>query len=143
MPKSWNPEYAEWKEEFEKLPLNEETILIGHSAGGAFLVRWLDETKSKVKSLILVSPGKAGKESTKSLLDLYGSKKYKNIKDYVKEPIIIFTADNDFDYHIENAYEYKKELPAVVILLGKGFGHFTEKGMGKKEFPELLKEVLE
>ena len=36
MPKSWNPEYAEWKEEFEKLPLNEETILIGHSAGGAF-----------------------------------------------------------------------------------------------------------
>jgi predicted alpha/beta hydrolase family esterase len=47
MPKNWNPLYKEWKGEFEKLNVDEDTILIGHSAGGGFLVRWLGENQCK------------------------------------------------------------------------------------------------
>lgn len=142
MPTPWEPKYEEWKEVFDKLSINEDSILIGHSCGGAFLVRWLGETKIKIERLILVSPGKAGKESKKSLSNLYGDKIYKNIGDYVKEQIIVFTADDDLKYHISNAHEYEKELPSRIVRLGKGYGHFIRGDMGTEEFPELLKEIL-
>lgn len=142
MPTPWEPKYEKWKEIFDRLPLDRNSILIGHSCGGAFLVRWLDETKKKIKKLILVSPGKSGKESKKSRSNLYGNKIYKNIQNHVKEKIVIFTAEDDMKYHINNAYEYEKELPAKVIHLGNGFGHFTLEDMKTEEFPELLEEVL-
>ncbi|MFW6233285.1 MAG: RBBP9/YdeN family alpha/beta hydrolase [Nanoarchaeota archaeon] len=140
-PQDWNPKYNQWKKEFEKNNINEDAILIGHSSGGAFLVRWLGETKTKVKKLILVSPGKSKKQRRNTLDDLYGNKTYKNIQKYVKYPIILYTSNNDIPQHIKGAREYKKELPARIINL-KNKGHFTEKDMGTKEFPELLQEIL-
>ena len=56
MPEPWNADYYKWKKEFDKLNVNEETILIGHSCGAAFLIRWLGDTKRKIKKLILVAP---------------------------------------------------------------------------------------
>src|SRR3990167_2728807 len=49
LPTSWNPKYDEWEKEFEKYSVTESTLLVGHSCGGAFLVRWLLETKKRVK----------------------------------------------------------------------------------------------
>ncbi len=56
MPKPWLPDYQAFKQEFEKHPINEDTVLVGHSCGCAFLVRWLGETKKRIKKLILVAP---------------------------------------------------------------------------------------
>ncbi|MGE0792626.1 MAG: class I tRNA ligase family protein [Candidatus Woesearchaeota archaeon] len=140
-PNDWYPKYNDWKELFEKNNIDENSILIGHSAGGAFLVRWLDETGRKIKKLILVSPGKAGKQSRNFLDDLYGNVTIKNIGKNVKSEIVIYTSNNDIEKHIIGAKEYSEELPAKVITL-ENKGHFTEKEMGTKEFPELLNEVL-
>ncbi|MFC1710636.1 alpha/beta hydrolase [Nanoarchaeota archaeon] len=139
MPTSWDPKYNEWKEVFDKFPIDENSILIGHSAGGAFLVRWLGETNKKIKKLILVSPGKVIKRD--SLRDLYSFKTNTKIKENMGK-IIIMTADDDIEYHIPNAYEYQKEIGGEVIKFGKGYGHFTEKRMGTKQFPELLNKVI-
>ena len=49
MPKHWNPKYSEWKKEFEKLILDYDSILIGHSAGAGFLTRWIQETGKKFR----------------------------------------------------------------------------------------------
>ncbi len=140
-PKDWFPNYEDWKEMFGKNNINNHTVLIGHSAGGAFLVRWLGETKNKIKKLILVSPGKAGRETRKKLSNLYGRNTYKSIKNYVENGIIVFTSNDDIPVHIKNAYEYENELPAKVIYL-KDKGHFTLGDMGTEEFPELLEEIL-
>ena len=138
----WKPNYFEWKKEFDKLNINENTILIGHSCGGAFLVRWLDETKKRIKKLILVSPGKSGREGRKVLTDFYGNKTIHGIERFVKEQIVVYISDDDIPYHIPSAYEYQKELNARVVRFDKGYGHFTIEGMGTEEFPELLDEVL-
>ena len=50
------PIYEKWKREFERFDVNENTILIGHSCGGGFLLRWLSENKIKIDKLILVAP---------------------------------------------------------------------------------------
>ncbi len=142
MPTAWAPKYDEWKSIMDKLIVNENTILIGHSAGGAFLVRWLAETGKKIKKLILVSPGKAGHESNHLLNNFYASKADLNIKNNF-DKLIIFTADDDISYHIPNAYEYQKELGGKLIHLGKGYGHFCKGYMGTEEFPELLNEIVQ
>ncbi len=56
MPVPYNPVYEDWKAEFEKYKIDENTILVGHSCGGGFLVRWLGENKVKVGKVVLVEP---------------------------------------------------------------------------------------
>jgi len=71
MPKNWAPDYNEWKEEFEKIEVDGESILVGHSLGGTFLVRWLGETKQKIKKLILVAPAKVFHKNGDLLANFY------------------------------------------------------------------------
>jgi len=56
MPHPWEPVYEDAKKVFDKIDINEDTILIGHSAGCASLARYLGERKVRVKKLILVAP---------------------------------------------------------------------------------------
>jgi len=141
MPEPWNPKYEEWKKEFEKLPVNENTTLIGHSAGGAFLVSWLGDTGKKVKKLILVAAGKIILEANEDRLkDLYTFDIDNDIKNNVGE-IVVFISDDELDHGKESSRIYEKELEAKLIEL-KGRGHFTFNDMGTHEFPELLEEVL-
>ncbi|MCW8966697.1 MAG: class I tRNA ligase family protein, partial [Candidatus Pacearchaeota archaeon] len=67
MPESWAPNYKKWKNEFEKISVDENSVLIGYSAGGAFLVRWLSETKTKIKKIILVAPAKIPNNDTRGI----------------------------------------------------------------------------
>src|SRR5687767_10509252 len=43
MPTPYAPDFAAWRETFERIGVDELTTLIGWSAGGGFLVRWLSE----------------------------------------------------------------------------------------------------
>jgi len=139
MPAPWRPDYNEWKKEFEKLSINENSILIGHSAGGAFLVRWLGETKKKIKKLILVSASKENSKTSKRIKELCKFNIGNKIKELVGE-IIVFTSDDEPSYRKENAAVYGEKLNGKLIML-KGKGHFC-KGDGVTEFPELFDEIL-
>jgi predicted alpha/beta hydrolase family esterase len=46
-PFPFRPRYEDWKKEFERFDITPETILVGHSCGGGFLVRYLSETKKR------------------------------------------------------------------------------------------------
>ena len=89
MPEHWNPSYSEWKKEFEKLVLDYDTILIGHSAGAGFLTRWIQETGKKFRKLILVAPGRVVDENNLYLKAFYGPELDEKIKDNFEE-IVIF-----------------------------------------------------
>jgi predicted alpha/beta hydrolase family esterase len=105
MPIPWQPVYRDWKQEFEKLPLNEDSILVGHSAGGAFLVRWLGE--KKVKKLILVSPGKkiGDYPNAEHNTELYDFEVNPKVKERAKE-IMIFTSPEEPPHRQENVVLY-------------------------------------
>ncbi len=142
MPMSWQPNYKNWKKQIEKLNLkiDENSILIGHSAGGSFLVRWLGEKQIKINKLILIAPSKLISDESIRLKDFNDFEIDKNIKNLANE-IIVFSSKDDKPYRIKSHKIYKKELDAKFIEF-ENKGHFTFKYMKSNRFPELLKEIL-
>jgi len=141
MPFPWNPNYESWKKEFEKLEVNENSILIGHSGGCSFLVRWLGEFKKKIKKLILVAPWKIpSKNFSKGENELYNFEIDETIKERVEE-VIIFTSDNEEKNGKESAKIYHNFLGGKLIEL-QNHGHYTLGEMGTEKFPELLEEII-
>jgi uncharacterized protein len=141
MSDAWNPDYNFWKEEFEQIEIGEDDVLIGHSAGGAFLVRWLGETEKKIKKLILVAPWKIqSPDFPEGENDLYDFKINRKIVKNVNR-IVIFTSDDTEEDGKKSVKEYVDFLKADLIEL-KEYGHFDSE-MGTNEFPELLEKILE
>ena len=141
MPNPWKPSYETWKREFDKLEINEDSILVGHSCGCAFLVRWLGESSQKIKKLILVAPWKIPGESDEIKKKFYNYPINEDIKSRVGESVI-FTADDEHEDGKKSAKIFHDALGGKVIEL-KNHGHYILGDMGTEEFPELLKEVLE
>ena len=124
---------------FEKNKIDENSVLIGHSSGGGFLVRWLGETKKKIKKLILVAPAIIHSGTYEPLMDLLDFRINKDIKDNVEE-IIIFASKDD----MKGILEFVKIYSEALDVKPKWFedkGHFTLGDMKTKEFPELLNEI--
>ncbi|MCF7865877.1 HAD-IA family hydrolase [Candidatus Woesearchaeota archaeon] len=139
-PKDWEPDYEEWKKIFEKNDINENTTLIGHSAGTAFILRYLSETNKNIHKVILVAPAYVQVDRTKRLEKLYEFKINSKLKKTLQD-LTIIVSDNDEEDIIESAKEIHKILGGNLIEF-KEKGHFTESDMGTNEFPELLKEVI-
>ena len=140
MPSPWEPDYEKFKQEFEKYEITENYILVGHSCGSAFLVRWLGENKQKILKLILVAPWKIPDKDDEFRKAFYTYPVDETIKSRVKE-IFMFTADNEEDDGKESLKIFHQALGGEIIEL-RGRGHYTMSDMGTTEFPELLEVIL-
>ncbi len=140
MPMPWEPDYEKFKTEFEKQSIDEDTILIGHSCGCAFLVRWLGEIKRKVFKLILVAPSKIMDGSDDPVKTLYIYDIDQTIKDRINE-IIMFTSNNEKDKGKESLKIFYEALGGKIINL-ENYGHYVVEDMGTEEFPELIEEII-
>jgi len=140
MPSPWYPDYEKFKKEFAKYSVDENTILVGHSCGCAFLVRWLGETKKKIFKLILVAPWKIPDKDDEFRKKIYTYPIDETIKNRVKE-IVMFTADSEREGGKKSLKIFHKALGGEVIEL-KGQGHYILKDMGTEEFPELIEVIL-
>lgn len=140
MPHPHDPVYEDHKRVFERLEVNEDTVLIGHSDGAAFLVRWLGETKVKIDKLILIAPWKIARsddETNKAFFDFEIDESI----GYRANEVILFSSNTGPKEGNETFKVFQDALEGEVINL-KGHGHYTEEDMGTTEFPELLEVVL-
>ena len=140
-PKDWNPNYEDWKKEFEKNKIDKNTVLVGHSVGCAFLLRWLGEKKKMVSKLILVAPVVIPSEKWPFLNDLLNFAINRDIRDFAGK-ITVFFSNND-SKEILKSVKVISELFSIAPINLLNRGHFTLEDMGKEEFPELLCKVLE
>ncbi len=142
LPEPWAPRYEAFKAEFEKYPISENTILVGHSCGGSFLARYLGETKRRAKALVIVAPWKQTKYPDDQIRNtFYGYEVDAGIKERVKD-IIMFTADNEDPIGKISLDVFHQALGGEVIEL-PGRGHYIYGDMGREEFPELLEKIIE
>ncbi|MEK7560444.1 MAG: alpha/beta hydrolase [Patescibacteria group bacterium] len=140
MPDPWQPNYQQFKAEFEKCEVGQNSILVGHSCGAAFLVRWLGETKRKISKLILVAPWKIPDTDDEFRKEFYTYPIDESIKSRVGE-IILFTADDEEGRGKESLKIFHQALGGEIIEL-KGHGHYTLDDMGTEEFPALLEKII-
>lgn len=139
MPGEYSPHYGQWKKMFERFEINKETILIGHSCGGGFLVRWLSENDVNVGKVLLVAPWLDPKkeidpEFFNFSIDPHIVKKTKGLS--------IFYSTNDMETVNQSIEILKSTLLGVKFKEFHDKGHFVLGDMKTEQFPELIGEIL-
>ncbi len=143
MPLAFMPRYEAWKREFERFEITEETILIGHSCGGGFLVRWLSENKDrKVGKVILVAPWINPENNPAS--DTSDFFNFEIDPDFVYRTngTTIFSSDNDHKSIQETIKILQEVVKNLKLVDFHNYGHFCYGDMKTEQFPELLKEAV-
>jgi len=141
MPLAYEPDYKVWKREFERFDICQNTSLIGHSAGGTFILRWLSENANlKVDQVALVAPSYHSRDN--SFVDFLDFSIESSIAEQVSR-LTLFTSDNDSELSKKNITTIKKQIPSAIVVELPGRGHFTPEDMGRVDFPELLSIILE
>jgi hypothetical protein len=140
MPNAYSPDYEKWGREFEKLDVNNETVLIGHSCGAGFLIRWLSENKVKIKKLILVAPWlDPRRRKTTSFFDF---KINQDIKERIGKIHLLVSKDDKADI-LESVDIIKNSISGIIYHEFTNQGHFCLSHMKTDKFPELLGYILE
>lgn len=143
MPTPRKRNYETFKTAFDKydIYINENSVLVWHSCGASFLVRWLGEHNKNIKKLILVAPRKIPEKRDIYLTgDLYDYTVNPQVATKTQE-IIRFTSDNEEPAGKESLNEFYEALGGKIIEL-PNHGHYTIGDMGTEVFPELLEEIL-
>lgn len=137
MPNAFAPDYGVWKSEFERCEINAESILVGHSCGGGFLLRWLSENPVAVRRVALVAPW----------LDPDAAKCPEFFDFSIDGSITkrcdlhVLNSDNDdADIH-ESVRRICVALPDATRHDFKSHGHFCFGDLGTVEFPA-LRDIL-
>jgi predicted alpha/beta hydrolase family esterase len=135
MPIPYEPQYELWKDVFEKYKVDNETILVGHSCGGGFLIRYLSENKIPVGQVVLVAPWTdPEKELNTGFFDFTIDS---DLISRTQGLIVMYSVDDD-PAIIKTVDELKSIFPNALFKEYSGMGHFTLEDMGTMEFPELL-----
>lgn len=138
MPKATYPDYALWKETLERFPINNESILVGHSCGGGFLLRYFSENKISVKRIVLVAPWlDANHEKDPEFFNFQIDGDLASRTD-----LHMFYTDNDSESVTKSVAIIHQEIPNIQSREFKNYGHFCLSDMGTEEFPELRYIIL-
>jgi len=134
MPAQYNHEYNAWKEMFERFPLNKETILVGYSCGGGFIVRYLSENNVRVGRVVLVAPWIDPEKSLNT--GMFDFKIDENLVNKTSG-VTILNSTNDMKTVQDSVAILKEEVKNLMVVDFQNRGHFCYADIGTK-FPELL-----
>ncbi len=142
-PFPFRPRYDDWKKEFERFDIEPNSIIVGHSCGGGFLVRWLSENKDKkVGKVVLVAPWLNPENNP--LSDTADFFEFEIDPDLVSRTagVTIFNSDNDQETIHKSVDKIRDRVKDLEYKEFHNYGHFCLEDMNKVEFPELLAECL-
>lgn len=123
--------------------VDDQTVLIGHSLGCAFILSVLERLNVKVKACYLVSGfvGPLGIDYDK-INKSFAEKSFnwEKIKKNCSK-FVLFHSKNDEFVPLAKGEELKEKLGAELIVIDNA-GHFNAKS-GFNEFPQLVDKILE
>jgi predicted alpha/beta hydrolase family esterase len=145
---AWQPDYRIWSSEFERHEITADTVLVGHSMGGGFLVQWLSEhPEMSVGHVFLIAPSFGDRFTPEAKLEypLLG-----NFMNFEIDPLLltraksltVFHSDNDKQRVVTSVRYIRDALPGLEYREFHNYGHFRgERDMPSNEFPELLEAI--
>ena len=136
-----NQNYDNWSENFTKLNLNENTVIIAHSIAPVFVCKYLITNKIKVKKLIFVC-GFNNYLGIDPDFDAVNEPMFINnledIKNYCKD-ITCFYSDNDPYVKFDVEKSFADLIADKQIIINNG-GHINDES-GYTKFEEILKYI--
>lgn len=142
MPQSYYPNYDIWKRELERFDVTEDAVLVGHSCGGGFLVRWLSENDVKVGKVILVAPWIGDDPGDEPFDESFFKFAIDSEINRKTKGITLISSTNDMNSVQKSVKTLRTELIGIKYVELENKGHFTLKSLGTEEFPELLHEIV-
>ncbi len=139
MPGFYEPNYEKWKNLLNKFNPNENTILVGHSCGGGFLVRWLSESNVKVGKVILVAPWLDPDHHIDP--EFFKFEINQNISGKTGSLTIMYSTDDDPEI-IKSIEQIKSTTKNIQYQEFHDKGHFVLGSLKSEKFPELLSLIL-
>lgn len=135
-PEPYDADYEKWLALFQQFKIDADTMLIGHSCGAGFLVRWLSENDVHVGKVALVGP----------FLDPYHNEVKPSFFDFTIDPnlvsktagVRIFYSTDDEPSIPLSAKQIQEAASGVEVKQFTDKGHFTFRSMHTNQFPELL-----
>lgn len=128
--------------EYERY-VDEETIMIGHSLGGSFLLRVLEQLETRISTACLVATpiGLKPIKNWEGDMPFIGNPfDWKKILQHARH-FAVFHSDNDPYVSLGNGQEAAKQLN-IDLNFVSGAGHFN-KAAGYLQFPALLSRILQ
>lgn len=144
-PNSDEPNLDEWREHMNKYEdsIDEDTVLIGHSLGGMFILRFLENRTKPIKAVFLVATvtGPSDGLDLAPLMTTFTTPPL-NL-DAIKKnggEIHLLHGDNDPYIPYKNAEQLSKNLGATLEVVNGG-GHLNASA-GFEHFPKLLESII-
>lgn len=141
VPWNFDRNWKVWLKEVKRYDLGPETILVGHSTGAGFWIKYLSINKNlKVDKVILVAPWlDPDREHTKNFFD-----------DFEIDPIFpsrtrgvtIFNSDNDQESVLKTVRIVREKVKDIKYKEFHNYGHFCYNDLKTDRFPELLEDVV-
>ncbi|MCL5113567.1 MAG: alpha/beta hydrolase [Patescibacteria group bacterium] len=141
VPHSFNRHWPTWEKEVKRFDITPETILVGHSTGAGFFIKYLSiHPEITVDKVVLVAPWlDPYQEHTKNFFD-----------DFIIDPdlasrtkgITVLYSDDDEKSVLRTVEIIKEKIKKAVFNEFHGYGHFCFEDLKTVEFPELLKVIL-
>lgn len=136
MPEPYQPNYEKWKNEFERLLPDKDTLLVGHSCGGGFIVRWLSENPDKmVAKVVLVAPWL---DIEGNYPEMFNFTPRGDINGQSVQGIHLLVSTDDYQPMQLTKDHLINTVLGIKYHEFNGYKHFTYSSMKTHEFPELV-----
>lgn len=142
VPHSFDRNWPVWSREVERFEIGLQTILVGHSTGAGFFVKYLSiHPKLRVDKVVLVAPWlDPNREHTKNFFD-----DFEIDPNFVSRTngVTIFNSDNDQASVQKTVRILQDKVKGITYREFHNYGHFCIDDMKTSKFPEILAAVLE
>lgn len=141
IPFSFDRNWNTWTHEVERFDMGPETILVGHSTGAGFFIKYLSiHTNITVNKMILVAPWLDPEHELST--DFFDDFEIDSKLIKRSSGIMIFASDNDQESVHTSVTILQKALLGIGYREFPGYGHFLSEDMKTTRFPELLEFIL-
>ena len=140
VPHSYDPQWDVWVREVERFDIRPQTMLVGHSGGGGFWLRYLSQRpRLRVGKVVLVGPWLDPNHTVdKAFFD------FKPDKGLAGRTggLVLFHSRDDSDSVQASVQRILEAIDDVQLREFDGLGHFKDDNLGGEAFPALLEELL-